>query len=185
MIIKNDNNKKNRLLTGFTIVELLVVVAVIVFMTGVLLLNWRSGERTLALSRVVHKAGQDVRRVQELALRAQAHNCAVGSISAYGIFFNQSTPGSYLLFAECNSTNAYESGVGGDDVVDTIQLEAGVMIQGVSPGSTVSIVFVPPTPRVFLNPGSPTSVQIFFQREDGTGTLKTLDVNSKGVIDID
>jgi len=80
---------------GFTLPELLVVVAIIVLMTGLALPNWRSGERTLALDRVVHKAGQDVRRAQELALRAQAHTCPndpTEKISGYGVFFDQNTP---------------------------------------------------------------------------------------------
>jgi len=171
---------------GFTIPELLVVVAIIVLMTGLMLPNWRSGERTLALSRVVHKAGQDVRRAQELALRAQAYTCPndpAEKISAYGVFFDQNTPTSYILFAECNDNNIYD--VGTDGIVETIQLESGIEIQGVSPGPQISIVFVPPTPLVFLKPGDPSLARVLFQRADGAGNLKTLDVTIRGVIDID
>ena len=171
---------------GFTIPELLVVVSIILLMTGLMLPNWRSGERTLALDRVVHKAGQDVRRVQELALRAQAYTCLndpAERISGYGVFFDQNNPISYTLFAECNANNTYNAGI--DGIVETIEIESGIEIQSVSPGPQISIVFVPPTPLVFLKPDDPPSARVFFQRADGVGIPKTLEVTSKGVIDID
>jgi len=45
---------------GFSLPELLVVIAIIVLMTGLMLPNWRSGDRTLTLNRVVSKAGQSI-----------------------------------------------------------------------------------------------------------------------------
>jgi len=172
--------------SGFTIIELLIVVGIIVFMTALILPNWRSGERTLALDRTVHKAGQDVRRVQELALRAQPHICPndpAEKISGYGVFFNQNISTSYIIFAECNDNNTYNEGI--DGIVETISLESGIEISLVSPSATTSIVFVPPTPLVFTNGNPGEDVQISFQRTDGVGAVKTLDINSKGVIDID
>lgn len=171
---------------GFTIPELLVVVAIIVLMTGLMLPTFRSGERTLALNRVVHKAGQDVRRAQELALRAEIYTCPndpAEKISGYGVFFDQNIPASYIIFAECNDNNTYDTGT--DGIVETIQLESDIEISSVSPSAKTSIVFVPPTPLVFTNGNSGEDVQISFQRTDGAGTVKTLGINSKGVIDID
>ena len=167
---------------GFTLPELLVAVAIIVLMTALILPTWKSGERTLALDRVVHKAGQDVRRTQELALGARPYTCQTGSMFGYGIFFDSSSPNSYLVFAECDeNTIGYNAGT--DGIVETITLENNVQIASVSPTSQISIVFVPPTPTVFLKPGDPLLAQISFQRTDGQGTPKTLDINSKGVID--
>ena len=170
---------------GFTIPELLVVVSIIILMTGLTLPNWRSGERTLTLDRVVHKAGQDVRRVQELALRAQAYICDTGSISGYGVFFDQDTPTSYILFAECNGNNTYDDEI--DGIVEEVQMESGIKIQSVFPGPQISIVFVPPIPLVFLKPGDPPLplARVFFKRIDEVGTQRTLEVTSRGVIDMD
>ncbi len=171
---------------GVTLPELLVVVAIIVLMTGLMLPNWRSGERTLALNRVVHKAGHDVRRAQDLALRAETHICPndpAERISGYGVFFDQNIPTSYILFAECNNNNIYNAGT--DGVVETISLESGIEVSSVSPSAQISIVFVPPIPLVFLKPGDPSSARVSFQRADGAGNPKTLDISSKGVIDID
>jgi len=169
---------------GFTLSELLVVIGIIALITVLVVPNWRSGERSLALDRVVHKAGQDVRKVQELALRAQAYTCdPPGSISGYGIFFDESNSTSYILFAECNGSNIYNAGI--DGIVKTVQLESGIEIQSVSPSPKASIVFIPPAPTVFIKPGDPLAAQVFFVRIDGVGDTKILDVSSKGVIDID
>ena len=168
---------------GFTIPELLVVVAIIVLMTGLILPNWRSGEKTLALNRVVHKAGQDVRRAQELALRAQAHNCSVGAMRGYGVYFSQNSHTSYIIFAECSGNFEYDQGM--DDIIETLSLESNIEIASVNPSPAVSILFIPPTPLVFIKPEDPLSTQISFQRIDGVEGMKILDINSKGVIDID
>lgn len=169
--------------SGFTIIELLVVAGIIVLMAALVVPAWKSGEKTLALDRVVHKAGQDVRRTQELAMRAQPYTCSTGTIFAYGIFFDTTSPTSYLIFAECDQ-NSIGYNAGTDGVVETISLENNVQIVSVSPSSQMSVVFVPPTPTVFLKPGDPSLAQVSFQRTDSQGTPKVLDISSKGIIDV-
>lgn len=173
---------------GFTIPELLVVVAIIVIMTGLALPNWRSGERTLKLNRVVHKAGQDVRRAMELSLRAQAfNNCPQDtSITGYGIVFDAGWGNTqYRLFANCMPNGGVDDhAFGVNDVVlpeETLSLESGIEL---TPGLKTSIVFIPPTPLVFIQPGDALNAQISFQRTDGAGSAKVLNITSKGVIDI-
>ncbi|OHA70595.1 MAG: hypothetical protein A3D64_02140 [Candidatus Wildermuthbacteria bacterium RIFCSPHIGHO2_02_FULL_49_9] len=180
---RNGTGHFKKIKIGFTIPELLVVTGIIILLTALVAPFWRSGQQGLALDRAVHKAGQDVRRAQELALRAQAYSCDKGSIYGYGVFFNQASPSSYILFAECDSANVgYDQE--DDTVVETIQLQNGIEIASVSTGQA-SIVFVPPAPLVFLKPGDPSAVQVSFNRTDGAGVPKVLDVSSKGVIDID
>ena len=176
---------------GFTITELLVVIAVIILMTGLILPNWRSGEQSLALDRVVHKAGQDVRRAQELSLRAQAFdNCPQDtSITGYGIVFDTSWSSTqYRLFANCKSDgSADDYTFGSNDMVlseGTITLENGIEIALVSPTPQASIVFIPPTPQVFINGDQGENAHISFQRTDGEGSPKTLNITRKGVIDV-
>ena len=172
---------------GYTITELLVVVAIITLMTSLILPNWRSGERSLALERTASQIGQNIRRVQELAMRAQAFTCQTGSISGYGVFFTTASPNSYILFAECNGTNAYEAGI--DAIVEVAPMETGIALQDIVldgvPGTAASIVFLPPSPLVFLKPGNPSEIQVVLERTDGASGMRTVTTSSKGVIDID
>jgi len=174
---------------GFTLVELFVVMGVVVLMTVLVLPNWRSGERSLALDRTVHKAGQDVRKTQELSLRAEPHTCLpeeTESMFAYGIFFDSSDPDSYLIFAECDKDSiGYDPAV--DDIIEEIMLENDIVIKSVSPSPTASIVFVPPTPKVWIKPepGDPAQgAKIIFERIDKV-KQRQLNISSKGIVDVD
>jgi len=104
-------------------------------------------------------------------------------ISGYGIFFDQNIPTSYIIFAECNDNNTYNAEI--DGIVEAVQLERGIQIQSVSPGPQISIVFIPPVPSVFIQPGNLLATQISFGRIDEVGAQKILDITNKGVIDID
>ena len=169
---------------GFTLIELLVVIAIAVVITIVAIPGWKTGEQGLTLDRVVHKAGQDVRRTRELALRAEPYTCQTGKIFAYGIFFDSASPTSYLIFAECDKDSiGYDPG--DDGIVETITFENDIQITSVSPGTEISAVFVPPTPQIFLKPGDISSTQVSFQRTSGAGAIKTLDITNKGVVDVD
>ena len=113
----------------------------------------------------------------------------IDSISGYGIVFDTNWSNTqYRLFANCKpigEPDDYMFGV--NDVVlegETLALESGIEIKSTSLGSQASIVFIPPTPLVFIEPGSAFSVQISFQRTDDIGATKVLDITSKGVIDI-
>tara|TARA_Y100000310_G_scaffold32715_1_gene30985 strand:- start:447 stop:977 length:531 start_codon:yes stop_codon:yes gene_type:complete len=171
---------------GFTVIEILVVMAIVVLMTILVLPNWRAGEQSLALQRSAQKLAQDTRRAQELALRAQSFTCQIGTISGYGIFFDQSAPNSYILFAECNGNNTYNDGIDGIVDGESISLESGVEIASVTPGPTVSIVFIPPTPTIWINNDvGQTSVQVVLRRTGDPASTKTITITNKGIIDVD
>lgn len=167
---------------GFTLVEVLVASGIILLTTSLLFVNWRSAREHLALERAVSQVAQDVTRAQELALRSQAFSCSSGSISGYGLYFDITTPSSYLLFAECNGNNTYQAGV--DGLVETISFKQGITFSSLSPENNWSVVFVPPEPRVFLKPGDPSQAQVTLGLLTEPGFTRIVTVNSRGVIDI-
>lgn len=167
---------------GFTLTEILVVIGVVVLLTGILIPNWRLGEKELKLQRATAKLAQDILRTGELALRVEDFDCQAGSVSGYGIHFDASSPDSYLIFAECNSSNEYEAV--SDGVVETIMLENGVVISSVSPSPVFNAVFLPPKPAVYIMPGALLEGVITLQVSPG-GHERIVKVNNKGVVDID
>lgn len=166
------NNSANR---GFTIVELMVVAALMVLLGGLVLPNWRAGQSQLALQRAVHKVAQDVRRVQEFALAAR--QLPGGQVPyAYGIYFLQSEPNHYIIFADLDSNDSYNAGT--DVVIEDIRIESPVSIVSLS-ASPLTIAFRPPRPTVAILPSSPA----FIRLAAGPNTYETC-VNSLGLIEV-
>lgn len=185
MKTKNTQREKDRLLTGFTLVELIVVMAIIVFITGLTIVNLKPGEGELLLERSIHQVARDSRSVMGITLRAKPHSCgAVPNFSGYGIHF---TPGdtTYLLFSDCNGSKKYEPS---DDEEEVFKLKEGVRIQDATPlqGGGLHVLFVPPNPDVYINtdPDEPQAQIILELVSDSTRT-RTLTITNKGVIDIE
>src|SRR3989338_6550311 len=79
---------------GFTLVELVVALAIIVSFSAFFLINLRAGgSGTSARRQVANKIVSDIRRAQSKALSGTRGNTACG----YGIHFVD--PGTYYLFS--------------------------------------------------------------------------------------
>ena len=169
---------------GFTLIELLVVAAIIAILTGFVLVNYPSFNRTFALQRSASKLAQDIRKVEERAV-------AMIEISgtppdAYGIYFNTSTyPTSYKLSAYEKNGNQWSAT---DTWEEIVNLESGIEISALNAGgvstSTLNIVFEPPDPTVWINNSSSSSSSITLCLETDSRT-KTISVNSSGLITIE
>lgn len=131
---------------SFTLIELLVVTSIIVLLTGFLLPNYRAGDRQLALQRSIHRVAQTLRTAQEMAMSSKEF---LGSVPAgYGIYFDDSQPGQYILFADADGGQDYDSG----EEVEVATLESGVEINTLSPSSPLTILFMPPDPTIVFYP---------------------------------
>ena len=169
---------------GFTIPELQISVFIIVLMTGISVIGWSSGETTLALDRAAHKLAQDMRKATELAQRAQPLvlplACASpGKIKGYGVYVSSSAPTSYILYAECNDNQVYNSEA--DTIVQTVTLENKIQISS----ATLSILFVPPVPTITIQPGDLDQAQVVLSAIGDPTRSKTITITTKGIIDID
>lgn len=166
---------------GFTIIELLVVTGIIALMTALILPNYRSGDRQLALQRSAHKMGQDLRRTQEMAMSAKEFQGQVPS--RYGIEFDKDRD-YYILFADLNDNGKYEPS---DIEVESIAFEKGVKIQDLFTPDSKTIVWVafkPPDPLTTIrDPGGRSILKI--QLINANNQIKVVSVNNAGLITIE
>ena len=167
---------------GFTLIELLTVTTIILILSGIVVLNSRTGQGSLALDRSAHKLAQDIRRAIELTLRAQSLGGC--SVSGYGVYVNKNFPleKEYKIFGDCNANKSYDVS---DVVVELLKFEQGVQISDVSPSPAAHIFFIPPDPQVEIFPGNPATAQVILRLENDPSRTRTLTINKKGVIDID
>jgi prepilin-type N-terminal cleavage/methylation domain-containing protein len=154
---------------AFTLIELLVVTAIILFLTSLILPNYRAGDKGLALQRSASKLSQDLRRVQEMAMSAEEVS---GSVPyGFGIYFNISSPSSYILFADEDNSHNRNAG---DTDLETIDLESNIIISNLSPADSFSVLFSPPDPAVWINDSSSGAV--------GRITLSIIDDSNNKII---
>lgn len=178
-------------LGGFTVVEMMVVVAVIVIITAIVTVNYRSGQKQLALQRAANKLAQDIRRAQEMAMAAEEASACVGHLGyvyGAGIYININEPDRYHLFGDCNGNNKYQPA----DMDIIIEPEDFKDVEiAPSPDNTfkkLHIVFTPPEPAVYIKDvpdgqdvdleGTTITLRI---KNDPTKT-KTITVNRAGLI---
>jgi prepilin-type N-terminal cleavage/methylation domain-containing protein len=133
---------------GFTLVELLAVISILVLITSITLSNYKAGDQSMSLERAAHKLSLDLRRAQGMAVSV---NSFEGEYPfGYGIYVNLNEADSYIIFADLDNDNFY-SGV--QEKVEEIKMEGKVEIKSISPifGTSLTICFVPPIPTVFFN----------------------------------
>lgn len=174
--------KKN----GFTITELLVVVAIISLMSTLVLINFKLGERQFALEGSVHKLSQDLRVVQELSMSAKTHDCGAGwRMKGYGINLIVEAD-FYLLRARCEE-KANPGNYSDSTIEEAIKLEKGIKIKELERNgnqvSALSIFFYPPEPEIDFGGANKALVTLCLKTD--INNFKSVSVNKIGLIAIE
>lgn len=160
---------------GFTLVELLVAVAIIFIVSTLVLANYREGSRHLVLEIQANIFAQNARKAQEWALAA--HQIGGVPQPGYGINVDLSrSASSYLIYTDNNNNGFYD---GGDVVRETIFLDKKIEIASSSP-SPASVNFIAPDPVTKISGGLNQASVVF--RVKGTSITRTVFLNKAGLI---
>ena len=182
-----------RNLTGFTIIEILLVISMIAILTGLTLINFKSGGKHLALHRSANQLAQDIRRTEQKAIStAVCDECgSVIPIGGYGVYFEKGTVNGkkYILYADdANVNGEYDNGsdhkIGSD-----ILFERGVYIHNIkidgSSTNFVSVNFLAPEPIINISDGaSGDKLTITLALESEPNVIVTVEVNTVGLVEI-
>ncbi len=184
---------------AFTLVEIIVVIAIIIIMTGITMPRYNSMRQQLALQRAASKMVQDIRRVQEMAMSAErkGDECAPPGPTnfhyAFGLSFSTSTNCSqptspcryrYVLFTDCNGNNTYQWNPDDDYVLELPDFSQ-VQISSID-GFSSDIIFLPPDPiTIFDNDANITQGSIVISLRDDPTKTKTITVNKAGLVTIE
>jgi len=180
--------EENKYQKGFTLVELLTTIFIIVVLSTIAFLTNRQNIKQYTLLRSANKLAQDIRTAQQMAMTTKT--CPVGTPycggnipKGYGIYL-ESGRIDYILYADIDGDEYYDSS--DDVIIQIIPLESGVEIQSVNP-SPLSINYKPPDPTTKISNGS-------IELDEGIITLvlqsdplktKTVKVNKFGLIQVE
>jgi prepilin-type N-terminal cleavage/methylation domain-containing protein len=87
---------------GFTLIELIIVLAIIIVVTGIALGGQTGFNRTLSLNNAAYDIGLSIQLAQSYGLSSHATTTASGIIgnAGYGVQFDSGSPTSYSFFAD-------------------------------------------------------------------------------------
>lgn len=160
---------KMRQKTGFTLIELIVVMAVMAILSAIFLASYRGGQKEYTLLGAVQLLVSDLRRTQNLAVTRLEQN----GIAPYGYGVYVRDAQTYLIFYNLAGDKNYQAD---SKVLETIILPKQVSINP----TNKSVFFTPPDPTTYidgLNVGSQSFTLIM------AGRTKSVTVYSSGRIE--
>lgn len=186
-------NQKLDTASGFSVIELLVITAIIATFSVVLILNFRIGARTAtARLQTASVIVSDIRRAQSMALAGQRYQGSV--VCGYGVRYVSKN--SYRIYAKpvpavggCVALSTHNFQVGDFDSVTGTR---GMVNSNMEMRSAFDdIFFKPPDPKVYVNNTPlPTltmttiTIQTLNQQNCAGGSCTKIEVYNSGQIDL-
>lgn len=100
----NERREQTRS-SGFTLAELMVVLGIIVVLSYIVLTSQSTFNKTLILANTAYDVALSLRSAETFGLGSRGISGA-STNTGYGIHFDRSTPGSYLIFADISPSSA-------------------------------------------------------------------------------
>lgn len=175
--------KKESQNAGYTLVELLVVAAIISVMSVMSFAGYGISQKNVILRQEAQKLVLDLRRAQNMAMNVSQLSSSEIPSGGYGVHFDILSSGAYIIYADTDNGATY-SGAGEIFIART--LSSSVIISGIStginlgslgPASPVDINFVPPDPKVKINTNDNYFAKITLRYAAAGGPTKDITVN--------
>ncbi len=167
---------------GFTLVEVIVAMAIIAIITGIVIFNFGTERQNSALLRSAQKLSLDLRRAQNFALSSKDYKTS-GIPCGWGMYFNGAGSASYIVFADmaaaadCSNRDFIRAADGSEDF-EVANFEAGITISSLS-NNLSNIVFSPPDPTVNFIPDQTSAGIVLINKN---GATRAITINKTGFI---
>ena len=203
-----EKSKRNK--AGFTLIEMMTSLAIIVMITAIFVSNYRSNNKRIDLTMTAQKLVSDLHAAQNNTLGLVKYGSVVPP-GGWGIHLDMSASSSsqYILFADLDNPPvnepdqitpadagymSYNSGEGDPGLgARVVTLPAGVVISslvvenGVSTSSVnmANVTFLPPDPKTNVYDGSTVYSALNITLKDKReNAIKTIRVNFLGLAEV-
>lgn len=205
-MIYQSGEKLKRNKAGFTLLEMITSMSLIVIITTIFIANYRSSNRRTDLVMTAQKLVTDIHMAQNNALGLVKYGGTVPA-GGWGIHFDKSEPKQYIMFADLNQPESddpwdphsadlrymfYDEGEGEiDSGARIIDLPTGVEIVSLEITTAddntdiANVTFLPPDPKtnIFNEIATSTFLRIGL-RDAREGKTKTVRVNFLGLVEV-
>ncbi len=171
--------KKNKFnCQGFTVLELVIVAAIMVFLLSLVIINFHGAEYHTTLDSEAEKIVSVIRQAQIWALTGQTF---AGQRYFYGVNFEVCTSNNcnYYLFRDSESTGNKIYDVG--EVVDagSYKMPVGLYIESVAPasGNKLNVVFSAPLGQIYFNNSEANETATIVLKSSKFSGQKTIQIN--------
>lgn len=198
--------KQNK--AGFTLLEMVTSMALIVVITTVFIANYRSSNKRTDLTMTAQKMVADIHAAQNNTLGLVKYGDEVPA-GGWGVNFDMAQPDRYMVFADLDRPASTEPGQiwpadagymrydGSTEGLESLGARAvalpdGISLHAMTIGSTnvsqtgqVNVSFLPPDPKTNISNGAATStVMTVTLKEAREGAMKTIKVNFLGLVEV-
>jgi type II secretory pathway pseudopilin PulG len=178
-------------LTGFTLIELIASIFIIMAMTSIFLVNYHGTNQRSQLNVEKQKLVSNIRLAQNYGLGSKTYNGVKTPSGGWGVHFDIADPSHYIIFADVDGDYTYNNN-GNDMAKETKALPAGVSINSLTTTigaiqqsvDKIDVIFYPPDPVTYVNASASTKASIVL-KENINNSTATVSVNSFGLIDTD
>ena len=159
---------------GFSLIELMVVMAIFVVISGITLFNYNKSSNSLVLTNLAYQAGIAIRQAQVygISVKGVKVNGVTNYNSGYGVWFSPST-NQFTIFADVDGDGMYKL----DNKEETFILPSLIKMKNICFASEVSGVVTKKCTRT----GDFSDASITFKRPNPDATFRAfLYSNSDG-----
>jgi prepilin-type N-terminal cleavage/methylation domain-containing protein len=139
---------------GFTLLELLVSIAIFTFITGLAIYNNNQFNSSVLLTNLAYEVGLSIRQAQFYGIVVRQTSADTNKFnSGYGVHFDTGTPSSYILFEDIDPANRiYDAG---DVILETFNIQKGnkitrICVDSVCTENIIDISFIRPNPDAHI-----------------------------------
>lgn len=118
--LKENKNK------GFTIAELIVVVAIFVIISGIVLINQNRFSSNIAIQNLAYQIALAVRQAQVYGLSVRSGNTSSNFDSSFGVNFRSDSPNSFTFYSDNNLNKKYDDPPT-DTLISTFNMDTGTI----------------------------------------------------------
>lgn len=174
---------------GFTMVEVVLMLGIIVFISSIVLANFPSVSGSINVQKTAQGFALNLRRVQNQALAVRAVQGPSGPVvpPAVGINITTAAQTTYIMFADMNTNRVYDAA--SDIIIETVSVESRARLFELrdelnNPQTVINIVFTAPTADATIYNVSTSiglSALIRFRADSG-GIIRSVRVRTSGQI---